>query len=130
MLLQRLILFAFAAILISLKADGRFPLPESLSETTFQLLLFPYTIVFVVTILFYFQRRRIFFPEIIPGSLIRWAAGICILFLTITVYIFHKAGVKYSEFGYHVNHLYLLLLYLISAALLIYLIMKKSNHTH
>jgi hypothetical protein len=131
MLFQRLILFAFAALLISLKADGHFPLPENLSEFTFQLILFPYTILFVAIILFYFRKLPILPAKIIeanPKFLIQVASLICILFVSLISIIFLKEAKNYSQFGYHVNGVSLLVLYLISAALFAYSILKKENH--
>jgi hypothetical protein len=131
MLFQRLILFALAAVLISLKADGHFPLPENLSEFTFQLLLFPYTVLFVMTIVFYFKKWRVLPARIIevnPKFLIQLTASICLLFISLTVFIFLKEGKNYSQFGYHVNRSSLFVLYLISAGLFVYSILKNQSH--
>jgi hypothetical protein len=128
MLLQRLLLFAFAALLISLKGDGRFPLPKTLPDSTFQLLLLPYTILFIITILLYF-KKTVFLPRVSEKrSLIPFTVIMSIFFLSITVFIFLGEAKSYSQFGYHVNHLGLTILYLISVGLLLHLLRKQPNH--
>ena len=103
-----LIVFAAAGLLLSVKADGRFPFPEGLSETTFQLLLLPYSIGFFCVVLFFFLKlpnassagteAR---PPGCPDP--RLAAGIGFAFQMMIFLILIWENKKYAGFGYHLN---------------------------
>lgn len=135
---QRLILFAIAAFLLSVKADGRFPLPETLSESTFQFLLLPYTLLFILVIGLFFRKEE-FLSRALPVrlreiaathpiSLIQLASSVCILFLTFVLIIFFWQARKYSQFGYHLNGPALIVFYAISVIQLLRMALQRRGH--
>ena len=99
---QKLILLAFAALLLSVKADGRFPLPETLSETNFQLLLLPYTTFFVLSVFLFFLKNSDFL-KIQKFSPLRLTCLLCICFECMILGILFYQEKKYAEFGYDLN---------------------------
>ena len=101
-----LVAFAGLALLLSLKADGRFPVPESLGEPLFQLLLLPYTVLFVL----FAAIAADLLP--LPGALARPLASIsrrgftvaaAVVFELLTLGILFLQAAKYRTFGYRLD---------------------------
>jgi hypothetical protein len=96
---------ALCGLLISLKADGRFPLSESLPETVFQILLVPYTLALVAAMAVFLR------PDTLKGGPhrlagvdpLRLAAALAILFEALTLVVLLWEARRFAPFGYRVN---------------------------
>jgi len=128
MLFRKLILFALGALVLSIKADGRFPLPEQFPETTFQLLLLPYSVVFVLIVVFFFKDdSRSGTSSVKPISLVQLAAAISIVYQLLICVILFRQDKEYSEFGYQLNRPAAVAITLLSIALLARLVRTKKS---
>jgi hypothetical protein len=123
---RKVILFAFAAFLLSVKADGRFPLPDSLSETLFQLFLLPYSVLFLLAIFLFFQGDS----SIISAkrlSAIQLTSWICIFFEFMILAILFWQEKKYAQFGYDLNHSFVMVSGFISLFLFVP-VLRSGSH--
>ena len=103
----QLIALSFMMILLSIKSDRYFPFP-SMPDFSFQVLLIPYTLLFLLTAFF------LLFPEQTPLfiksfanklSTLHLAIVIAILFETMTFVLLFVQNVRYKEFGYKLDML-------------------------
>ena len=125
---RKLILFASAAFLVSIKGDGRFPVPGGLSETAFQLILLPYTLLFVWIIWKYFNSSSSL--ERSPLSLIRIVSIVCFVFTLMIVMLYVWQERKYSLFGYDLNAAYPVGTLVLSASLLAFIYFRGRSSMH
>lgn len=109
----RILMLGLLGLLMSVKSDRYFPLPESLPEPVFQLVLFPYTLCFLFCILVFLK------PCIIPAtpgsfsrlSPLRLAAVIAICFEGMTFLLLVIQDMRYASFGYEVDLPIILILF-------------------
>ncbi len=113
----RVVAFIACGLLVSVKADGRFPLPESLSETTFQLFLLPYTLALVGAVAAFLGAHRaaplierVLARRLLTVSPVTWALVGVVGFELLTLVVLRGAARRYAQFGYALPALALLAL--------------------
>jgi hypothetical protein len=118
--------------LLSIKSDRYFPLPHNLPEPVFQLILLPYTLCFLLFVLFFLK------PHIIRDtrgylsrvSLFILAAAIVLVFEGMTFVILILQNIWYAPFGYELNISVAVLLFIAIGVTLAYLIIRDRSPLH
>lgn len=106
---EALLAFALAGLLLSVKADGRFPLPASLPELELQLLLLPYTCAFVGTLVWsLFGTPRPIASGAAGRALRRLdtrplVLAVALIYEVLTALVLVWQARKYAPFGYRLD---------------------------
>jgi hypothetical protein len=124
-----LVLLAFMMLLLTVKSDRNFPFPR-MPETTFQLVLIPYTICFLLAAFF------LLVPEKTPRFLrriekkiapVRLALYIVTLFEGIALVLLFIQNWRYAGFGYALNIPLTGCVFVILGAVLVVLWTRKNT---
>ena len=130
----RVLAFGACGLLVSAKADGRFPFPDSLSETVFQLALLPYTLALCAAVAVFLmapQLTRALSPRL-PRRLITvppltYGLGVGLFFAGLTLVVLRLETRQYSSFGYALPPRCFTALGLLVALLCAWLVLRRRT---
>ena len=128
----RILALAVLGLLLSVKSDRYFPLPDRLSEPIFQIILLPYTCLFLIAFIIFIK------PEIAEAHLsvidrisaVRLTAVIILIFEVMAFALLIVQDIRYAPFGYHLDIPVAVLLFAFISAVLLYQLIRGASPDH
>lgn len=125
----RILALAALGVLLSVKSDRYFPLPENIPEPVFQALLIPYTCCFMGAIaLFLFPRVLVpYCPGLDRISATRLTTAIVIMFEAMALVLLGVQDIRYASFGYLLDIPLTVLIFIPLFCVLVFLLARRDD---